>query len=834
MKRAARPVPAPSSATTTPLRGRAEVRLRGQRNGHQSQNEDSPPAMDAPRLLHELQVHQIELEMQNEELRKAGDEMEAGLEKYNELFDFAPVGYLTLDREGAIREANLAGASLLGIPRAPLMKQRFGFFVDPADRPAFNTFLLQIFNSEAWQECDLRLQVKGKPPLVVRIRANRFDLGDACRLAVTDITEHQQADDRVRVSEIRYRRLFEATHDGVLLLDPATRKITDANPFMTRLLDYPRGELIGKELFEIGLLKDEAASQEMFEKLKRKREVRYEDLPLESRGGRHQEVEVVANLYLENGHAVIQCNIRDITARKRAEQALRASEERYRSLFNSIDEGFCIIEMLFDQQGKPQDYRYLEINPSFEMQSGIHGGQGKRALEVIPHLEAYWLELYGRVALTGNPVRFSNEAKGLNRWFDVYACRLGGPESRNVAVLFSNITERKRAEEVNGHLVAIVQSSSDAIIGKTLAGVVTSWNTGAKRLFGYRAREIIGQPVTILIPPDLWPEESKMMARLRRGDSITNLETVRLAKSGRRCEVSISFSPIRDAAGAIIGASTIARDITERKRAEATDRRAEALAFANRAANKEIGRRREVEAALRKSDLVQRRLLIQSQDLHARVRHLAHQLISAQEEERKSISRELHDSVLQTLVGINVELGVLSQGAGGDSPDLQRKIARTQQVVAQSIDTVHRFARDLRPAVLDDFGLVPALRTFCGNLAGRAKLKVRLTASSDVETLNTTERTVLFRVAQEALTNVTRHAHATRVTIRIRRQAGAIRMEISDDGRSFPVKQLLQNKHPQRLGLVSMRERVEMVGGTLVITSVRGKGTTVRVEIPRR
>ena len=361
-----------------------------------------------------------------------------------------------------------------------------------------------------------------------------------------------------------------------------------------------------------------------------------------------------------------------------------------------------------------------------------------------------------------------------------------------------------------------------------------SWNTGAKRLFGYRAREIIGQPVTTLIPPDLWPEESKMMARLRRGDSIANLESVRLAKNGRRHEVSLSLSPIRDAAGAIIGASTIARDITERKRMEANERRAEALAFANRVANKEIGRRRAVEAALRESDLVQRRLLIQSQDLHARVRHLAHQLISAQEEERKSISRELHDSVLQTLVGINVELGVLSQGAGDGSPDLQQKIARTQQVVAQSIDTVHRFARDLRPAVLDDFGLVPALRTFCGNLAGRAKLKVRLTASNDVETLNSTERTVLFRVAQEALTNVTRHAHATRVTIRIRRQAGAIRMEISDDGRSFPVKQLLQNKHPKRLGLVSMRERVEMVGGTLVITSVRGKGTTVRVEIPPR
>src|ERR1051325_4899251 len=106
----------------------------------------------------------------------------------------------------------------------------------------------------------------------------------------------------LRVSEIRYRRLFETAHDGVLLLNPGTRKITDANPFMTKLLGYTRNQLVGKELFEIGLLKDEVASQEMFQELKRKHKVRYEDLPLESKRGRHQEVEVVANLYQENGH----------------------------------------------------------------------------------------------------------------------------------------------------------------------------------------------------------------------------------------------------------------------------------------------------------------------------------------------------------------------------------------------------------------------------------------------------------------------------------------------------------------------------------------------------
>src|SRR5271157_210559 len=112
--------------------------------------------------------------------------------------------------------------------------------------------------------------------------------------------------DQLRISEIRYRRLFEAAQDGVLLIDPVTRKITDANPFMTKLLGYSRDQLVGKELFEIGLLQDECASRDMFSALKKKGQVSHQDLPLEREGGGHQEVEVVANVYDENGCSVIQ------------------------------------------------------------------------------------------------------------------------------------------------------------------------------------------------------------------------------------------------------------------------------------------------------------------------------------------------------------------------------------------------------------------------------------------------------------------------------------------------------------------------------------------------
>jgi PAS domain S-box-containing protein len=137
----------------------------------------------------------------------------------------------------------------------------------------------------------------------------------------------------------------------------------------------------------------------------------------------------------------------DITERKQDEETLRESEERYRTLFNSMEEGFCIIEMLFDENEKPIDYIFVETNPAFERGTGLKNAVGKRIRELAPENEEYWYEIYGKVALTGESVRFENRAEALNRWYEVYAYHIGQPESRNVAILFNDITARKRMEE---------------------------------------------------------------------------------------------------------------------------------------------------------------------------------------------------------------------------------------------------------------------------------------------------------------------------------------------------------------------------------------------------
>lgn len=272
------------------------------------------------------------------------------------------------------------------------------------------------------------------------------------------------------------------------------------------------------------------------------------------------------------------------------------------------------------------------------------------------------------------------------------------------------------------------------------------------------------------------------------------------------------------------------RDVQQRNRT--TRRHTAELSKRNRRYELEIARRKAGEVVIRKGVKDYRALFIESQAMQKKLRTLTRQIIAAQEEERKHISRELHDEVVQTLIGINVELSALVAGASVGLRTLKTKIAHAQKRVEQSVKTVHRFARELRPAVLDDLGLIPALHAYSKNLATRRKLIIRMTAFAGVEKLAATKRTVLFRVAQEALNNVARHANASVVNTCISEMPGKVLMEISDNGQSFPVEKVLSAKNPKRLGLIGMKERIEMVGGSLTIVSAAGRGTTVRAEIP--
>jgi len=260
----------------------------------------------------------------------------------------------------------------------------------------------------------------------------------------------------------------------------------------------------------------------------------------------------------------------DVTERTHAKEALAASESKYHALFDSIDAGFCIIEMLYDDSGKPIDLRYLEVNPAFTRNNGLVDAVGKTLRgDFGIDLEQSWFDAYSSVAQTGESMRFQQYSEAFHRWFDLNVFRVDAPELRRVAVLFTDITERKRAERALTRLASIVDTSDDAIISKDLDGVVTSWNKSAEIMFGYAAAEAIGHSIaSLIIPKDRQAEEDDILRRLRRGQAVDHFETVRRRKDGTALDVSVSISPLRDKEGRVVGASKIARDITERKRFE--------------------------------------------------------------------------------------------------------------------------------------------------------------------------------------------------------------------------------------------------------------------------
>jgi PAS domain S-box-containing protein len=262
-------------------------------------------------------------------------------------------------------------------------------------------------------------------------------------------------------------------------------------------------------------------------------------------------------------------------------EKLRQSEERYHALFNAIDEGFCIVEMLFDDANRPVDYRFIEVNPAFERHSGLKDAQGRTVREMVPQHEDHWFQIYGQVALSGVPVRFVNRAEGLHRWFDVYAFRIGEPEGRRVAVLFNDITERRRSEEAlresTQQLRLIFESATEyAIVVSDCDRRVTGWNSGAQRLLGYTEAEILGQSADILFTPedrDARAPAQEVSLAVENGRAVNERWHVR--KDGTRFWGSGLMFPLRDREEDLSGFLKIMRDQTAERRAEEVLRQSE-------------------------------------------------------------------------------------------------------------------------------------------------------------------------------------------------------------------------------------------------------------------
>ncbi len=270
----------------------------------------------------------------------------------------------------------------------------------------------------------------GKPRQYVAIRA--------------DITGRKAAEE-VRA---KYAAIIESSDDAILskTLDG---QITSWNPGAEKLFGYTAQEAIGKPMLTFIPPERVEEEAEILARIVRGDRIQHMETVRVRKEGKRIDVSVTISP-IKDGHGrIIGASkiARDISESKRAAEMIRQSEAQYRTLFDTLIEGFCTIEVIFDAAGKPVDYRFLEINPAFEKQTGLRDVQGKLMRALAPGHEDHWFKIYGQIALTGEPMHFENEAKALGRYYDVSAYRIGGPESRKVGILFNDITERKAAEE---------------------------------------------------------------------------------------------------------------------------------------------------------------------------------------------------------------------------------------------------------------------------------------------------------------------------------------------------------------------------------------------------
>ena len=635
----------------------------------------------------------------------------------------------------------------------------------------------------------------------------------------------------------------------------------------------------------------------------------------EGGGLRTREVEIGGRSYLQNMHALpdhshVRIYASDITDRKRAEEL----RERLAAIVESSEDAImgisldAVIESWNAGAERLYGYRAEEVigRPHSILVPPESADQVRDILEEVRrgHPEESYETVRVRkggatvaVSVTASPIKDSTGS--------IVA----------ISGIHRDITERKRAEEALLHLAAIVDSSNDAVFSTDTARLIRTWNAGAERLYGYTAAEALGKNIdTLVVPPDEQAAVDVVRECLERGASAVRYEGTRVRKDGSLVEIAGTASQMRDPSGVLVGYTAIVRDITERKRTEEALRQSETMfrlmaenatdiisrhapdgtfLYVSPACRKLLGYDAEelvgrspfefihpddatattpsrealrqphsysVTFRFRRKDgtyawmetlgraqfdqttgavteisavsrdvgerlQVEEQLVRQGKELRALARHLE----SVRDDEHVEMVRVIHDELGQALTALRLDLSWLGRKLPARSAALRRKLDEMTALTDGTIKASRRLVADLRPPILDDLGLVPALEWYLGTVEERTKVRARLDVAAEPLDVTGPAALTAYRIVQEALTNVARHAEAKHVTVRLGTRAGALLLEIADDGAGMGAGTAYS---PRSFGIMGMRERALAHGGALEVGPSPGGGTIVRATIP--
>ncbi len=354
------------------------------------------------------------------------------------------------------------------------------------------------------------------------------------------------------------------------------------------------------------------------------------------------------------------------------------------------------------------------------------------------------------------------------------------------------------------HLAAIVESSDDAIISKDLSGIITSWNQGAERIFGYKAEEVIGKSITILIPQDRQNEEPIILKKIVEGERIEHYDTVRQHKDGSLIDVSLTISPIRDSHG-IVGASKIARDISDRKKAEEELKR-----FSS-----ELEQRVE-----------ERTKALENQAW--RLRELAVELTQVEQKERRRLAEVLHDHLQQYLVAAKIRIELSEKRMGENNSGLQD----ARSYIDSAIEASRQLTAELRPPVLYEGGLKAGLRYLRQKMENQYHIRIHLVLAQDIEPGSDLIKVMIYQCVQELLFNTVKYAGVSESFVTVNRLPDRmIQVIVQDKGIGFDVSRI--GSHDKGgFGLFSIRERLKALGGEFLISSAHGQGSSFTLNVP--